>query len=284
MARFPRRHSPATRSSPGGLGARGRLRRRLFSGGELPLEQRLFRLLCLTGVFVTLGGVLPTNVLSHLPWQLNLTVASFGLVCLGLYALARKGRYLTCALFLALMVVLDISWFQNAGSHGSIGMFLFTASMLLTIFFRGPLRWTLLLLFLANGFVLIGLDAAYPHLARPYPSPTDRLPDLLSGFFVSTLACVVMVWVVLESHDRERERLAQANARLEQSLQEIRTLQGLLPICAWCKKVRTDEGLWLQMERYLTEHSEASFTHGICPDCAEAHRAELEQRKSDQRA
>lgn len=57
------------------------------------------------------------------------------------------------------------------------------------------------------------------------------------------------------------------NENLNASLIEIRRLSGLLPICSWCKKIRDDSGYWQQVEKYLSEHSEAEFTHGICPDC-----------------
>lgn len=51
--------------------------------------------------------------------------------------------------------------------------------------------------------------------------------------------------------------------------EQIRTLQGLIPICASCKKIRNDLGYWDVLEMYLQEHSEAQFTHGICPECAQ---------------
>ena len=54
----------------------------------------------------------------------------------------------------------------------------------------------------------------------------------------------------------------------EKTLEEIRILQGLLPICASCKKIRDDNDSWVQLEGYIREHSEAEFTHSICPDCA----------------
>jgi hypothetical protein len=47
----------------------------------------------------------------------------------------------------------------------------------------------------------------------------------------------------------------------------MKILQGLIPICAHCKKIRNDQGFWTQLESYLAENSEADFTHGICPDC-----------------
>ena len=48
---------------------------------------------------------------------------------------------------------------------------------------------------------------------------------------------------------------------------EIKTLSGLLPVCSWCKKVRDDRGYWEQLEQYIASRTDASFTHGICPDC-----------------
>lgn len=54
---------------------------------------------------------------------------------------------------------------------------------------------------------------------------------------------------------------------LEKALAEIKILKGLIPICAWCKKIRDDQGYWNQLEIYLNKHTGVEFTHGICPDC-----------------
>jgi hypothetical protein len=56
--------------------------------------------------------------------------------------------------------------------------------------------------------------------------------------------------------------------QLQKSLSKIKTLSGLLPICASCKKIRDDKGYWNQIESYISDHSEAEFSHGICPECA----------------
>ncbi len=55
---------------------------------------------------------------------------------------------------------------------------------------------------------------------------------------------------------------------LQEALDKVTTLSGLLPICAGCKKIRNDEGYWQQVEGYIMEHSSARFTHGLCPECA----------------
>ena len=65
--------------------------------------------------------------------------------------------------------------------------------------------------------------------------------------------------------EREREKLI---AELKDALSRVKKLSGLLPICAGCKKIRDDTGYWNQIESYLHHHSEAEFSHGLCPDCA----------------
>ena len=56
---------------------------------------------------------------------------------------------------------------------------------------------------------------------------------------------------------------------LEEAIGRVRTLQGLLPICSYCKRVRNDGDYWQQVESYVSDHSDARFSHGICPDCYE---------------
>jgi len=62
--------------------------------------------------------------------------------------------------------------------------------------------------------------------------------------------------------------LQQKKANLEKALSEIKVLSGFIPICASCKKIRDDKGYWNQIEVYIRDHSEAKFTHSICPTCA----------------
>ncbi|HNY66894.1 MAG TPA: PAS domain S-box protein [Deltaproteobacteria bacterium] len=68
----------------------------------------------------------------------------------------------------------------------------------------------------------------------------------------------------LKRVEEERERL---NVRLQYAIDRIKTLSGLIPICAGCKKIRDDKGYWNGLEEYLEQHSDASFSHGLCPEC-----------------
>jgi PAS domain S-box-containing protein len=77
----------------------------------------------------------------------------------------------------------------------------------------------------------------------------------------------------------ERKQATEAQARLlaelQESLKEIKTLRGLVPICAHCKNVRDDSGFWQQVEDYFQQHTEAEFSHGICPQCFQKHYGDL---------
>ncbi len=70
----------------------------------------------------------------------------------------------------------------------------------------------------------------------------------------------------------ERQKLI---TELEKRLKEIKTLQGLLPMCAWCRNIRDDKGYWKNLEAYIREHTDTAFSHGICPKCMKKVNPEL---------
>ncbi len=72
----------------------------------------------------------------------------------------------------------------------------------------------------------------------------------------------------LQELERTNAELEQRNAQLQEALNTIKTLSGIVPVCAWChKKIKDKEGDWVILEKYIEEHSQAQVTHGICPDC-----------------
>ena len=79
------------------------------------------------------------------------------------------------------------------------------------------------------------------------------------------LTGISLVSYRLASEEKQREIII---AQLHEALSEVKQLSGLLPICASCKKIRDDKGYWNQIESFIRDHSEAEFSHGICPDCA----------------
>ena len=70
-------------------------------------------------------------------------------------------------------------------------------------------------------------------------------------------------------------RLAEEVSELQATLDNVRRLRGLLPICAYCKRIRDDRNYWQRVEVYVSEHTDATFTHGICPSCLEGATAQL---------
>jgi hypothetical protein len=90
-------------------------------------------------------------------------------------------------------------------------------------------------------------------------------------FFVLAVAAIVLaiVAIPLLRVRQLRARAAELDQRVQKAIGELKVLSGLLPICAWCKKVRDDGGYWSKIEAYLAERTDAQFTHGICPECNE---------------
>ncbi|GFO55398.1 hypothetical protein GMSM_24050 [Geomonas sp. Red276] len=74
---------------------------------------------------------------------------------------------------------------------------------------------------------------------------------------------------------QKRNQLEAANRELKEALDRIKVLSGLLPICMNCKKIRSDDGSWTQLETYISQHSEALFSHGYCPECGARMKEEL---------
>jgi hypothetical protein len=84
------------------------------------------------------------------------------------------------------------------------------------------------------------------------------------GFGFLFLALGIWKWMPkISEHKKMTER------KLEKAIDDVKILSGLIPICSSCKNIRDDEGYWNQIEAYIHEHSEAEFSHGLCPDCSE---------------
>ena len=94
-----------------------------------------------------------------------------------------------------------------------------------------------------------------------------------------TVAIAGMSFLLLATVVAERKRVTQENAMLivdlQQALADIKSLEGLIPICAWCHKVRDDAGFWQQIESYVGARTDATFSHGICPACVESEHPEI---------
>jgi DNA-binding NtrC family response regulator len=75
-------------------------------------------------------------------------------------------------------------------------------------------------------------------------------------------------WRLLQERKQAEEERENLILELQEALAKVKKLSGLIPICSSCKKIRDDKGYWNQLEKYLLEHSDATLSHGLCPDCA----------------
>jgi len=85
--------------------------------------------------------------------------------------------------------------------------------------------------------------------------------------FAGVFLSIVIAFIATSRLQNAKKRIIDRNNKLQKALDEIKTLHGIIPICSYCKKIRDDKGAWERIEEYISNHSEAQFSHGICPEC-----------------
>lgn len=112
-----------------------------------------------------------------------------------------------------------------------------------------------LILAIVFTFVLFNLDAVVDRILHP-DIPYFDTEHVVTGTIIAAVTALLLG--LLEIYVR----------RLERALDNVKTLEGMLPICASCKKIRTPDNQWHIIEQYIGQRTDATFTHGMCPDCA----------------
>jgi hypothetical protein len=201
------------------------------------------------------GG--PANGAIELPRGLPLSRTTAALLSIGVLAVVGIGDYLT-------------DWY-----------FLFDAFYLvplaLVTVYAGRRAGT----YMALACSVVWLVSLYPQRASllagaPSPSPLIWVWNFAGRFALQT----AFAWILASLREEiaaQRRLVTELHAALDQ----VARLQELLPICAWCKKIRDDTGYWKQLDLFMQEHDYAKFTHGICPDCEAKLKAEYKRIKTE---
>ena len=144
-------------------------------------------------------------------------------------------------------------------------------------------------------FVMLVGMTIYEYLKQLiFPTITIWQSHIITILFC-TVCATVAAFFILRKHvaltqalieertqaDHLQKKLKNTIAELKASVSEVKTLTGLLPICASCKKIKDDKGYWNQIEAYISKRAKVDFSHGICPECAKKQLNDLTEEKDD---
>lgn len=179
------------------------------------------------------------------------------LLCILLVWLIRKIRQPWIvdinALILSIVVASAIFWFHFTVETGVLRM----ASMVIVFIYAIHLAFPTYAIYASFPVMVLMIGDAYLLF-------TSSSIDNIENRNIVVIAYVASLGIaVISSALLQRSRYSAFSA-----LQEVKTLSGMLPICSSCKKIRDDQGFYQQIEQYIQDHSDAEFTHGICPECA----------------
>lgn len=161
------------------------------------------------------------------------------------------GIYLSCVVSALMVLGLDL----NLPLGVAVAM-LYSAVVLLAL--RSRNKW-----FIIGVTIVASLFTLGPLL---FKEPVDGMWKVASNRTLALISMWIACYLGLQRQATEEKRELAFRER-ERAFEEVRILRGFLPICSSCKKIRSLEGSWTLLERYITDHSEAEFSHGLCPEC-----------------
>lgn len=191
-----------------------------------------------------------------------------------------KAAYITLAFFVA--AVFGLVKFGLAGQ----GTALLIISALYAVTFYGARSIpttalvSLLALLMIWGLHTYEWTGYAANIAEQFTSPVIlgvNLAYTLIFVYLVTFTVGSFIHAMIE----QASSLHDKNIALTKTLAELKTLTGIIPICSLCKNIRSDAGSWQRLEQYIHEHSNAEFSHGICPDCLPKHKEDLRRQLSE---
>ena len=132
--------------------------------------------------------------------------------------------------------------------------------------FRSGLVW------LALVFIKLTVFYWLTCTGHPFRQEFSTPGTLQTAYYVTVAGLVFFTFFLAGMSEHFKRRyvaaIEKSEAELKTALDNVKTLKGLVPICAWCRKIRDDKGYWDLVEVYVQKHTDAEFSHGICPECA----------------
>jgi hypothetical protein len=238
------------------------------------LENRVFNIIMFM-VFISAAIQTIMNILIN--QTLYICLISFSVTAIGLsiylYCLfIKKYKPFVLPIFYFLAIVIFYTSTIDNGTQGSTPYLFFLPVIAANIFLKG-MQKTLYITFLAFLVVLlIFIEYCCPqYIIHTSPGRNKLLLDFAITILATIAITLAILRIVFNQQERDRKQLIEAYA-------EIKKLQSCLPICGNCKKIRDDKGYWNNLESYMKDNSNITFTHSLCPDCTEAIAKQLDEK------
>ncbi|MGL1934223.1 MAG: hypothetical protein OCD01_04360 [Fibrobacterales bacterium] len=259
-----------------------------FLAGEeksVPLERRVLNVTIFAAGIICISLVLEAIVLGLGTVSVGVTLLLTALFW-GLFYIARitkNNNWLAWVYLLVHAIGILFDWFLLAGNVGISPMAFVAIGILVPLitkrsqFVKGVIFLVSLYLILCIGSLVF--DRVGPNAVHIIIHETLIEMGMLA-------ACMfIITFVAIQSYRSAHLRvftlnydLEIKNVQLQKAVDEIKTLQGIIPICSCCKKIRSEGGAWDQIEHYIAQHSDASFSHGVCPDCIKSEYPHIHER------
>lgn len=207
-------------------------------------------------------------------WQSFFYIHILSVPAVILFAMYRKSISLYIKVFylIAILFIISIFGFLNLSlSGGGIPFMILSIFVAVTFLDRKTAIWFYFLSVVIVAIIGLcfvkGIVEPKINISTYHSYITSWIASLATFSIVIGLV-ILLAGSIGQLLNAKLSELRKTNDELQQALKEIKTLQGILPICSYCKKIRDDKGSWNQLETYIHHHSEAQFSHGICPECA----------------
>ncbi len=201
-----------------------------------------------------------------------MTATVVGLILLALVRVRSTYSWLVFGIALALVApLLGLNAMRPENSDLPLRSPLFTIAVMYGLLPNTTIRQVVPPLLLSAGLALLRVTWLSSSAV------TDVAGDLIILLVLNTAGLLMVLRRRALERALDQAWQSQLEARLasERALADLRTLHGIIPICSFCKKVRTEVGNWQQIERYVQHHTQAEFSHGLCPDCRDHHYPDL---------